>query len=66
MKSFFHFFSVKMLEALKTWAMCHHQNIFHDLFLILSNKFQAKEKLHFEVFEQIRLETFHQINIILG
>ena len=46
--------------------MCHHEDIFHDLFFVLSDELQAEEKLHFEVIEKVRLESFHQLNIVFS
>ena len=64
MEPFLHGRLIKLFEAFHSWAVGHHDNAFHDLFLVLSDIFESEEEQQFEVLEDIRLCAFHQFHVV--
>jgi len=44
MEPFLHSRLIKLFEAFHSWAVGHHDNAFHDLFLVLSDIFESEEE----------------------
>jgi hypothetical protein len=53
MKPFIQGLFIKLLEAFHARAMGHHYYTFHDLFFVLTDKFESKEEKEFEMFENV-------------
>ena len=57
---------VEIQEAFHSFQLSHHHYDLHDFLLVLSEILDAQKEQQLEMLEDIRINTFHEFDIVIG